>query len=137
MIPHDVEGDRGDAAGLRAKPLPRLFDFRKVVSQHVNPPMHIDAVNNLRRIVALRVAAHKVGHQIAGQRTVGEMGQCRWARKFIVTTSFKYFLAGRVSGVALRVALNGSPGARMACCLAARGPLPPVMHSAAAWRHSE
>ena len=43
--------------------------------------MHIDAIDDRRRIVALRVAAHKVGHQIAGQRTVGEMGQVQVGEK--------------------------------------------------------
>ena len=45
--------------------------------------------------------------------------------------------ADHIGGMLEFIASNGSPGARMARCLAARGPLPPVMHSAAAWRHSE
>ena len=130
---HVVEGDGGDAAGLRAKPLPRLFDFRQVVSHHVNPPMHKDAVDDLRRIVALRVAAHEVGHQVAGQRTVGEMGQVQVGEKIHKTTSFKYERAGGNTDVAL----NGASVAEWHAVWPRAAPLPPVRHSVAAWRHSE
>ncbi|CEL86843.1 hypothetical protein KVR801_360145 [Klebsiella variicola] len=133
MIPHDIEGDGGDATGLRAKPLPRLFDFRQVVSHHVNPAMHIDAVDDLRRIVALRVAAHKIGHQVAGQRAVGEMGEMQVGEKIHKTTSFKYERAGGISDVAL----NGASVSAWHAAWLRAAPLPPVRHSVAAWRHSE
>ncbi|UMX91536.1 hypothetical protein MJ579_06520 [Klebsiella pneumoniae] len=74
--------------------------------------MRLDAVDDLRRMaVALRVAAHEVGHQVAGQRTVGEMGQ-QVGEKNLKTTSFKYERAGGATDVAL----NAASG-RMACCL--------------------
>ncbi len=95
--------------------------------------MHKDAVDDLRRIVALRVAAHEVGHQVAGQRTVGEMGQVQVGEKIHKTTSFKYERAGGNTDVAL----NAASVAEWHAVLAARAPLPTVRHSVAAWRHSE
>ena len=95
--------------------------------------MHIDAVDDLRRIVALRVAAHEVGHQVAGQRTVGEMGQVQVGEKIHKTTSFKYERAGGITDVAL----NGASVSAWHAAWLRAAPLPPVRHSVAAWRHSE
>ena len=95
--------------------------------------MHKDAVDDLRRIVALRVAAHEVGHQVAGQRTVGEMGQVQVGEKIHKTTSFKYERAGGNTDVAL----NAASVAEWHAVWPRAAPLPTVRHSVAAWRHSE
>ena len=81
MVPHHVKGDWRDPARLGTKPLAGLFHLRQVVGHHVDAAMQMNTVNDGGRIVLLRVAAHKIGQQIARQRAVGEVCEMQVSEK--------------------------------------------------------
>jgi hypothetical protein len=58
---------------LRAESFTSDFDFRQVVSHHINTTMHINAIYYCWRVEILRVAANEVRQQVTRQRAVRQM----------------------------------------------------------------
>jgi len=86
MIPHHIKCYRCNTPCFRTEPAARLFDFRQVVGQYVDTTVHMDAGNYLRRIVFIRIAANKIGQQITGKRTVGEVCEVQVREKIHLST---------------------------------------------------
>jgi hypothetical protein len=74
VIPHHIQRNGRHAAGLRAKPVARCFDFRQIIGHDIDAPVHKNTVDNVGRVVRLGIAANEICQKIAGQGTVGEMG---------------------------------------------------------------
>ncbi len=81
MIPHHVQRDRGYAAGFRAEPVARFTDFRQVIGEYIHAPVHVNSRHDIRRVKRVRFAAHKVRHQVAGQRTLRKMREVQMGEK--------------------------------------------------------